>query len=147
MPIGADRQIREDELGNKVRNKLTTDDAARLMYEIVIGKLLDFKSTTTAKKLLQRNLSSSYWKQHLVSFNPIEGFFGEGLSNSETNEIISKAGRTSSSRQEVAFINIKDGKVSYILTIFGDDPDYSKNKKVFPDISKLVYRQMHKISK
>ena len=147
MPIGADLQVREDKFGNQVRNKLTTDDAAKLMYEIVVGDLLDSQSTIKVKKLLQRDLKSiHYSKQNPDTFNPIEGFFGQGLSELETNGIISKAGRTSSSRQEVAFITSKDGKVSYILTIFGDDPNYGRNKNLFPVVSKLVYKQMKQIS-
>jgi beta-lactamase class A len=143
MPIGADRQVRTDNLGNKVRNKLTTDDAARLMYELVTGRLMNSQSTEKIKKLLQRDLHSShYLKQNAGIFNPIEGFLGEGLSDIETNNIISKAGRTSSSRQEVAFISSKDGKNRYILAVFGDDPAYGKSKKIFPEISNLVYKQM-----
>ena len=147
MPIGADLQVREDDFGNQTRNKLTTDDAAKLMYEIVMGNLLDSQSTAKVKKLLQRDLNSiHYSKQNSDVFNPIEGFFGQGLSDLETNEIVSKAGRTSSSRQEVAFITSKDGKVSYILTIFGDNPNYGRNKNLFPIVSKLVYKQMKQIS-
>ncbi len=148
MPIGADLQVRRDNLGNKVRNKLTTDDAARLMYELVTGRLINSQSTEKVKKLLQRDLRSShYLKQNAGIFNPIKGFFGEGLSDIETDNIISKAGWTSASRQEVAFVKSKDGKTRYVLAVFGDDATYGKNKKVFPEISNLVYNQMRQLSR
>ena len=60
---------------------------------------------------------------------------------------VSKAGWTSASRQEVAFITSKDGKTRYVLAVFGDDAAYGKSKKVFPGISDLVYKQMQHLSK
>ncbi|NJR31653.1 MAG: hypothetical protein HC778_00685 [Chamaesiphon sp. CSU_1_12] len=100
------------------------------------------------KQLLTRNISPSFWRKqppNPIDFNPVESFFGEGLENLGTENIISKAGWTSTSRQEVAYIKSKDGKTEYILTVFGDSEGYAKDKTLFPHISKLVYREMQKL--
>lgn len=68
------------------------------------------------------------------------------MPENKTENIVSKAGWTSASRQEVAFFKSKDGKTRYILAVFGDDPAYGKSKKIFPEISALVYGKMRSIT-
>jgi beta-lactamase class A len=149
-PKGLDKQLRGDNPQKPIRNKLTTDDAARLMYEIVDAKAIAPETSKKMRDLLTRNTDPNFWKKqppNPVDFNPIESFFGEGLPASKTEDIVSKAGWTSASRQEVAFIKIKDKQTKYILAVFGDDAAYGKSKKVFPEISNLVYNEMRKVSK
>jgi hypothetical protein len=141
-PKGFDRQLRGEDPQKPLRNKITTDDATLLMSEIIQHP------RTEMKQLLTRNISPSFWRKqppNPIDFNPVESFFGERLENLEAENIISKAGWTSISRQEVAYIRSKDGKKEYILTVFGDSEGYAKDKKLFPDISKLVYREMQKL--
>jgi hypothetical protein len=79
-------------------------------------------------------------------FNPIKGFFGEYFANSDPKniqEFASKAGWTSDSRSEVAYIN--DGQVAYILAVFTQDAAYAQNWQIFPKISELVYQKMQQI--
>ncbi|AIE74548.1 Beta-lactamase superfamily protein [Synechocystis sp. PCC 6714] len=66
--------------------------------------------------------------------------FGESLPTDI--EFVSKAGWTSQTRQETAYIATMDGKTKYILTVFAEDPDYSKDKTIFPAISKKVFELM-----
>lgn len=143
-PQGFDKQLRGEDTQKPTRNKITTDDATLLMSEIISNPHQEMK------KLLTRNINSSFWRQqppNPIEFNPVESFFGEGLEGLRSENIISKAGWTSASRQEVAYIKSKDGKIEYILTVFGDSADYAKSKKIFPEISKLVYQEMHNITK
>ena len=143
-PQGFDKQLRGKDTQQPIRNKITTDDATLLMSEIIKNPHQEMK------KLLTRNINSSFWKQqppNPIEFNPVESFFGEGLEGLRSENIISKAGWTSASRQEVAYIKSKDGKIEYILTVFGDSADYAKSKKIFPKISKLVYQEMQSVSK
>jgi len=58
-------------------------------------------------------------------------------------EFASKAGWTSDSRSEVAYIN--DGQVAYILAVFTQDAAYAQNWQIFPKISELVYQKMQQI--
>jgi beta-lactamase class A len=149
-PKGFDKQLRGDNPQKPIRNKLTTDDAARLMYEIVNTQAIAPETSKKMRSLLTRNTDPNFWKKQPPNpqdFNPVESFFGEGLPASKTENIVSKAGWTSASRQEVAFIKSKDKQTGYILAVFGDDAAYSKSKKVFPEISNLVYNKMQKVSK
>jgi hypothetical protein len=143
-PQGFDKQLRGKDTQKPIRNKITTDDATLLMSEIVNNPHQEMR------KLLTRNIESSFWRQqppNPIEFNPVESFFGQGLEGLRSEDIISKAGWTSASRQEVAYIKSKDGKTEYILTVFGDSADYAKSKKIFPEISRLVYQEMQNISK
>jgi beta-lactamase class A len=144
-PKGFDQQLRGDNLDKPIRNKLTTNDAARLMYEIVNAQAVSPEISKKMRRLLTRDINPNFWKKqppNPVDFNPVESFFGQGLPENKTENIVSKAGWTSASRQEVAFVKSKDGKTRYILAVFGDDPAYGKSKKIFPEISNLVYKQM-----
>ena len=142
-PQGFDKQLRGKDLQQPIRNKITTDDATLLMSEIIKNPHQEMR------KLLARNINPNFWRKqppNPIEFNPVESFFGEGLEGLRSEDIISKAGWTSASRQEVAYIKSKDGKTEYILTVFGDSADYAKNKKIFPEISRLVYQEMQNIS-
>jgi hypothetical protein len=145
-PQGFDKQLRGKNLQQPIRNQITTDDATLLMVEIINSPRPEMK------ELLNRTTNLSSWRRqppNPIEFNPVESFFGQGLEGLKVEKIISKAGWTSASRQEVAYIKSKDGKTEteYILTVFGDSADYAKNKKIFPEISKLVYKEMQDLSK
>ena len=143
-PAGFDKQLRGKNIQKPTRNKITTDDATLLIYEIV------GHSQQEMRKLLTRNIDPSFWRKqppNPIEFNPVESFFGEGLEGLGSENIISKAGWTSASRQEVAYIKSKDGNTEYILTVFGDSADYAKSKKIFPEIAKMVYQEMQNIGK
>jgi len=149
-PKGFDKQLRGEDPLKPTRNKITTDDAARLMYEIVNLQAISPEASQEMINLLTRKIDPNIWKKqppNPIDFNPVESFFGEGLPASNAKDIVSKAGWTSSSRQEVALIESKDKQTRYILAVFGDNIAYGKSKQVFPDISRLVYRQMHKTSR
>jgi beta-lactamase class A len=144
-PKGFDQQLRGDNIDKPIRNKITTNDAARLLYEIVDAKSITPEASAQMRRMLTRNTDPGYWKKqppNPVDFNPVESFFGEGLPVGQTENIVSKAGWTSVSRQEVAFVKSKDGKTRYILAVFGDDVAYGKSKKIFPEIAGLVYGKM-----
>jgi Beta-lactamase enzyme family len=149
-PKGFDQQLRGADIQKPIRNRITTNDAARLMYEIVSGKSIDPITSQKMTTLLTRNTDPNFWKKqppNPVDFNPVESFFGEGLPVGKTKDIVSKAGWTSASRQEVAFIQSKDGQTSYILAVFGDNAAYGKSKKIFPEIAAQVYKEMRTLSK
>jgi beta-lactamase class A len=141
-PKGFDRQLRGENIQNPTRNKITTDDATLLMAEIMQHPRSEMKT------LLTRDVDPKYWKKqplNPIDFNPVHSFFGENLEGLGAEDIVSKAGWTSVSRQEVAYIRSKDGKSEYILTVFGDGKGYAEDKKLFPEISNIVYRKMRKL--
>lgn len=140
-PQGRDLQMRGD-TEHLIRNKMTTDHAARLMYEIFTVQAISPTASQNMMQLLTRDLRPEIWKQE--QYNSVEGFLGQSL---PVNEVYfaSKVGWTSTSRQETAYIATKDGKAAYILTIFADDPLYADDWKIFPQISLYVYNRMHNL--
>ncbi|MCT0254087.1 MULTISPECIES: hypothetical protein [unclassified Synechocystis] len=135
-PEGRDLQLRGGNIENPVRNKISTEQTTFLMYHIVSAPDLNY-----AKQLLTINLATFNWKNPNINyFNPVMNLFGESLPTDI--EFVSKAGWTSQTRQETAYIATMDGKTKYILTVFAEDPDYSKDKTIFPAISKKVFELM-----
>jgi hypothetical protein len=122
-----------------IRNLITAAHTGRLMYEIVTEKAISKSASQEMLTLLEQNLDPQVWQQE--ESNPIAGFLGEGLVNTEVR-FASKVGWTSSTRFEVAAITSKDEKVSYILTVFGHGTPYASNEQIFPTISQLVYENM-----
>ncbi|NER49429.1 MAG: serine hydrolase [Symploca sp. SIO1A3] len=145
-PTGRDAQIR----GNTeppIRNKISTEQAARLMYEIVQGEAVSQEYSNLMKQKLTRDLRREVWEKIDINqeFNPILGFLGESLSAPSllTNiEFLSKAGWTKNTRQEVAYIASKDGSFAYILAVFAEDKSYAEDFQIFPQFSRLVYERM-----
>lgn len=139
-PKGRDLQMR-GALKKPIRNKISTQQVARLMYEIFTGRVISTEYSQNIQQWLMWDLSSSYWKNldpNTGSFNPIRTFFGESL---PTNiYFASKAGWTSNTRQEVAYVS--DGRTAYILAVFGEDRAYAQNQRIFPQISRLVFERM-----
>lgn len=142
-PKGYELKMRGDP-NQPIRNKITTKQAARLMYEIVTGQAVSREYSLEMAKLISQDLRREAWINidPNFEFNPIRAFLGEGL---PTNvQFLSKAGWTSQTRQEVAFV--RDRETAYILAIFAENKAYARNAKVFPEMSKLVFEQMKVLS-
>lgn len=137
-PQGFDLKMRGDP-AKPLRNKMTTEQATRLMYEIFTSQSVSQKASEGMMQLLTRDLRPEVWQQE--QYNSVEGFLSESLPMSEVY-FASKVGWTASSRQEVAYIATKDGQAAYILTIFGDDPAYGSDWKIFPEMSSLIYKRI-----
>jgi hypothetical protein len=143
-PLGYDLKIRGDNPDRPIRNKISTQQAARLMHEIATGNAIDTNYSQTLFDWLKWDLATEKRKKidpNTGRFNPIITFFGEALEK-ENVIFASKAGWTSQTRQEVAYIATRDGKVKYIIAVFAEDKNYAKNQKIFPQISQLVYQKM-----
>ncbi|MBO3462527.1 class A beta-lactamase-related serine hydrolase [Aetokthonos hydrillicola Thurmond2011] len=125
------------------RNLITTEHAARLLYEICYTK--QAISEEASKKMcgwLKRDLNPSVWNTSTyMDFNPIRGFFGQSLANTGAH-LYSKAGWTSRTRYEVALVETPDHRKSYILAIVGSDKAYARDESIFPKMSRLVYSRM-----
>lgn len=146
-PQGTELQLRRNPNSNNlpIRNKISTEHAARLLYEVCYLKQ-GVSQEASAKMCgwLKRDLNPKVWKKEPPDpneFNPIRNFFGQSLVDANIN-FYSKAGWTSGSRQEAAVIETSDGRDVYILAIFGDDKAYAQDEKIFPKMSRLVYDRM-----
>lgn len=141
-PEGREDQLR-DIPGEPNRNQITTEHAARLMYEIISGQAVSPRASQQMRTLLNRDLRPEAWQgeeSDVWGFNPIVGFMGQSLP--ADTQFASKAGWTSKSRAEVACVATSDGETVYILAIFGDAPAYSDDWKIFPKMSLQVFNRM-----
>ncbi|NEU75817.1 serine hydrolase [Hassallia byssoidea VB512170] len=141
-PQGAELKMR----GNPekpIRNKMTTQHAARLLYEIYDGQAISPDYSGKMINLLRidsqtRNLKKD--DQNPNEFNPVRGFFSEPLPSNI--DFGGKAGWTSNTRQEAAYIATPDGKAAYILVVFAEDRAYAYDWKIFPQISSMIFERM-----
>src|SRR5689334_5072453 len=95
------------------RNKLTTDATARLMMEIVTGKAANATRTAAMMELLKRD----YTGQSSDPDNQGHGFTGIALQGREGFRLWSKAGWTSTTRHDVAYVETPDG-AKFVLATF-----------------------------
>jgi hypothetical protein len=142
QPQGVELKMR----GNSekpIRNKMTTQHAARLLYEIYNNQAISPDYSIKMINLLRidsptRNLKKD--DQNPNEFNPVRGFFSESLPSNI--DFGGKAGWTSNTRQEAAYIATPDGKAAYILVVFADDHAYAYDWKIFPQISNMIFERM-----
>jgi hypothetical protein len=145
---GSELQIRSNSIdpSKPIRNQISAMDAARLMYDICyLKEAVSTKFSQRMCDLLKKDINPKSWKSiKKEDFNPIESFLGQSLSDKNT-DFFSKAGWTpNSGRQEVSMIRMRDLKKEYILAVFAEDPKFGKDKNIFPKISDLLYKKLHK---
>ncbi|BAY85468.1 hypothetical protein NIES267_49680 [Calothrix parasitica NIES-267] len=128
-------------------NKISTQQVARLLYEINKNQSVSEKSSSKMAKLLTIDAETRDTKRHDKNpneFNPVRGFLSASLPNKV--DFKGKAGWTSNSRNDAGIITTPNGK-SYILVVFGEDRTYAYDWQIFPDISKLVFNRMNKLER
>ena len=137
-PIGRDLQLRGGP-SQPIRNQVTTDQAARLIYEIYTRQAVSSVASRKMAYLLTRDLDPKAWKKDPL--NSIQGFLGESLP--PNIYLGSKVGYTSTSRSEAAFVRTLDDRAIYILVVFADNPAYAKDETAFPAISRYVFDRLN----
>src|SRR5215208_5971940 len=113
------------------RNKLTTDATARLMMEIVTGKAANATRTAAMMDLLKREYSGK-------SNDPDDqgrGFTGLAFQGQEGFRLWSKAGWTSTTRHDVAYIEMPDG-AKFVLATF--TTNHSNEREIIPTVARVV---------
>jgi beta-lactamase class A len=113
------------------RNKLTTDATARLMMEIVTGKAATPPRTALMMDLLKRDYTGK------VSDNDDQGhgFTGIALQGRDGVRLWSKAGWTSTTRHDVAYIELPDG-AKFVLATF--TTNHANDREIIPTIARVV---------
>lgn len=140
-PKGSELKLRDNSV-KSTRNQISTQQVARLLYEIHNNKSVSEKSSLKMAELLNidtetRNILRD--DKNPNEFNPVRGFLSASLPN--TVDFKGKAGWTSNSRNDAGIITTPNGK-TYILVIFGENKAYAYDWQIFPDISKLVFNRM-----
>ena len=113
------------------RNKLTTDATARLMMEIVTGKAANATRTKAMMDLLRRDYSGD-------SDDPDDqgrGFTGMAFQGQEGFRLWSKAGWTSTTRHDVAYIETPEG-ARFVLATFTSG--HSNDREIIPTVARVV---------
>lgn len=118
------------------RNALTTNATARLLAEIVTGRLNTAERTTAMMDLLKRDP----FIKATDGDNQATGFTGKVLIDRKMTDakLWSKAGWTSKSRHDAAYIETTDG-MKFVLVIFTEN--HANEKEIIPNIAgKLLDR-------
>jgi len=113
------------------RNKLTTDATARLMMEIVTGKAVSPQHSMQMMELLKRN----YTGASNDADDQGHGFTGIALAGIEGVRLWSKAGWTSTTRHDVAYLELPNGS-RFVLATF--TTDHANEREIIPTVARVV---------
>jgi beta-lactamase class A len=113
------------------RNKLTTDATARLMMEIAKGKAVTPQRSAQMLDLLKRD----YLRKTQDPDDQGRGFTGIALAGIEGAGLWSKAGWTSTTRHDVAYIELPDGN-KFVLATF--TTDHANEREIIPTVARVV---------
>jgi beta-lactamase class A len=113
------------------RNKLTTDATARLMMEIVTGKAASPARTALMMDLLKRD----YTGQSSDNDDQGHGFTGIALQGRQGVRLWSKAGWTSTTRHDVAYLELPDG-TKFVLATF--TTNHANDRDIIPTVARVV---------
>jgi hypothetical protein len=115
------------------RNKLTTDATARLLAEIVTAKAVTPARSAQMMELLKRTYSGT-------SKDPDDqahGFTGIALRGVEGARLWSKAGWTSTTRHDAAYLELPEGS-KFVLVTF--TTDHANDREIIPAVAKVVIK-------
>ncbi len=113
------------------RNKLTTDATARLMMEIATGKAVTPQRSAQMMELLKRDYAGT----SKDADDQAHGFTGIALAGIEGGRLWSKAGWTSTTRHDVAYIELPDG-AKFVLATF--TTDHANEREIIPTVARVV---------
>src|SRR2546426_3293696 len=113
------------------RNKLTTDATARLLSEIVTGRAVNATRSAQMMELLKRDFSGSSTDND----DQGHGFTGIALQGMSGSKLWSKAGWTSTTRHDVAYIVLPNG-AKFVLVTF--TVDHANEREIIPTVARVV---------
>ena len=113
------------------RNKLTTDATARLLSEIVTGRAVNATRSAQMMELLKRDFSGTSTDND----DQGHGFTGIALQGVSGAKLWSKAGWTSTTRHDAAYIELPNG-AKFVLVTF--TVDHANERKIIPTVARVV---------
>src|SRR5437660_2840952 len=113
------------------RNKLTTDATARLLSEIVTGRTVTAERSRMMMELLKRDFTGTS-KDNDDQGHGITGIALKGLSGAR---LWSKAGWTSTTRHDAAYIELPNG-AKFVLATF--TVDHANEREIIPTVARVV---------
>lgn len=113
------------------RNKLTTDATARLLAEIVTGRAINPARSAQMMELLKRDYAGTTKDQD----DQAHGFTGIALKDIAGAKLWSKAGWTSKTRHDAAYIELPNG-AKFVLVVFTED--HANEREIIPTVARVV---------
>jgi len=113
------------------RNKLTTDATARLLFEIVTGRAVSTTRSAQMLELLKRDFSGTSTDND----DQGHGFTGIALQGMSGARLWSKAGWTSTTRHDAAYIELPNG-AKFVLVTF--TVDHANEREIIPAVAHVV---------
>ena len=113
------------------RNKLTTDAVARLLSEIATGRAVNAARSAQMMELLKRD----YTGTSKDNDDQGHGFTGIALQGITGVKLWSKAGWTSTTRHDAAYIELPNG-TKFVLVTF--TTDHANEREIIPTVAKVV---------
>ncbi len=114
------------------RNKLTTDATARLLSEIVTGRAVNQARSTQMMELLKRDFSGTSKDND----DQGHGFTGIALQGMVGAKLWSKAGWTSTTRHDAAYVELPNG-ARFVLVTF--TTDHASEREIIPTVARVVF--------
>jgi beta-lactamase class A len=117
------------------RNKLTTDATATLLAEIAAGRAVNQSHSTQMMELLKRDYSGT----SKDSDDQSHGFTGIALQGMIGAQLWSKAGWTSTTRHDAAYVELPNG-AKFVLVTF--TTDHANDREIIPTVARVVIDAM-----
>jgi hypothetical protein len=117
------------------RNKLTTDATARLLAEIATARSVTPARSAQMMELMKRDYSGKSKEPD----DQAHGFTGIALG--EGARLWSKAGWTSTTRHDAAYIELPNG-ARFVLVTF--TTDHSAEREIIPTVARVVIERLSK---
>ena len=135
---GIEQQFRGYKGNN--RNMLTTNATARLLTEIVLGKTNTPERTKIMMDLMKRDFSGETKDPD----DQAHGFTGLALNNKNMKDarLWSKAGWTSKTRHDAAYIETADGQ-KFVIVVFTEN--FANERNIIPTVAEKVLENLGKI--
>jgi beta-lactamase class A len=113
------------------RNKLTTEATARLLSEIVTGQAVTQARSAQMMELLKRD----YTGTSKDNDDQGHGFTGIALQGMTGVKLWSKAGWTSTTRHDAAYLELPNG-AKFVLVTF--TTDHANEREIIPTVARIV---------
>lgn len=115
------------------RNKLTTEATAHLLADIVTRKAVTPERSNQMMELLKRDYSGT----SKDADDQAHGFTGIALQGVDGVRLWSKAGWTSTTRHDAAYLEMPDG-AKFVLVTF--TTDHATEREIIPTVAQVVIR-------
>jgi beta-lactamase class A len=123
---GREQQFRD---GGKNRNKLTTNATARLLTEIVLRRVVSADRSNQMLELMKRDFES----RAVDPEDQAHGFTGIALKPG--TKLWSKAGWTSDTRHDAAYVETPEG-LKFVIVIFTEH--FANEREIIPGVVRKV---------